>query len=126
VLIDRTYQLNFGGNWDCKNMIERERLTSKKISKNHSVGRPYNAPPAANDIDIGPSDFAPWLTDRKWAHIRIDEIIFNGAPLNTKLKLEVWDTPNSASVVINAVGCAPSWLWTGGPALRYLGPQAIS
>jgi myo-inositol-1-phosphate synthase len=106
VRIDRTYQLNFGGNSDFKNMLERERLASKKVSKTQAVTSQYEAPPAAEDIHVGPSDFVPWLTDRKWAHIRIEGTTFGGAPLNVELKLEVWDSPNSAGVVIDAVRCA--------------------
>jgi myo-inositol-1-phosphate synthase len=106
VRIDRTYQLNFGGNADFKNMLERERLVSKKISKTQAVTSQYDTPPAADDIHVGPSDFVPWLTDRKWAHIRVEGTTFGGAPLNVELKLEVWDSPNSAGVVIDAVRCA--------------------
>jgi len=106
VRIDRTYQLNFGGNADFKNMLERERLESKKISKTQSVTSQYDTPPEAQDIHVGPSDFVPWLTDRKWAHIRVEGTTFGGAPLNVELKLEVWDSPNSAGVVIDAVRCA--------------------
>jgi myo-inositol-1-phosphate synthase len=106
VRIDRTYQLNFGGNADFKNMLERERLTSKKISKTQAVTSQLDVPLAAGDIHVGPSDFVPWLTDRKWAHIRVEGTTFGGAPLNIELKLEVWDSPNSAGVVIDAVRCA--------------------
>jgi myo-inositol-1-phosphate synthase len=106
VRIDRAYQLNFGGNTDFKNMLERERLASKKVSKTQSVTSQYDAPPAADDIHVGPSDFVPWLTDRKWAHIRVEGTTFGGVPLNVELKLEVWDSPNSAGVVIDAVRCA--------------------
>jgi myo-inositol-1-phosphate synthase len=106
VRIDRAYQLNFGGNADFKNMLERERLTSKKISKTQAVTSQYDTPPAAADIHVGPSDYVPWLTDRKWAHIRLEGTTFGGAPLNVELKLEVWDSPNSAGVVIDAVRCA--------------------
>jgi myo-inositol-1-phosphate synthase len=106
VRIDRTYQLNFGGNADFKNMLERERLASKKISKTQAVTSQYESPPASDDIHVGPSDFVPWLHDRKWAHIRLEGTTFGGAPLNVELKLEVWDSPNSAGVVIDAVRCA--------------------
>jgi myo-inositol-1-phosphate synthase len=106
VRIDRTYQLNFGGNTDFKNMLERERLVSKKISKTQAVTSQLDVPLAADDIHVGPSDFVPWLTDRKWAHIRVEGTTFGGAPLNVELKLEVWDSPNSAGVVIDAVRCA--------------------
>jgi myo-inositol-1-phosphate synthase len=106
VRIDRTYQLNFGGNADFKNMLERERLDSKKISKTQAVTSQYETPPQAETVHVGPSDFVPWLTDRKWAHIRIEGTTFGGVPLNVELKLEVWDSPNSAGVVIDAVRCA--------------------
>jgi myo-inositol-1-phosphate synthase len=105
VRIDRTYQLNFGGNADFKNMLERERLASKKLSKTQSVTSQYETPPEPEMIHVGPSDFVPWLTDRKWAHIRVEGTTFGGAPLNVELKLEVWDSPNSAGVVIDAVRC---------------------
>jgi myo-inositol-1-phosphate synthase len=106
VRIDRTYQLNFGGNTDFKNMLERERLASKKISKTQAVTSQYDVAPEPDEIHVGPSDFVPWLTDRKWAHIRIEGTTFGGVPLNIELKLEVWDSPNSAGVVIDAVRCA--------------------
>jgi myo-inositol-1-phosphate synthase len=106
VRLDRTYQLNFGGNSDFKNMLERERLESKKISKTQAVSSQLDVPLDADDIHIGPSDFVPWLSDRKWAHIRMEGVAFGGAPLNIELKLEVWDSPNSAGVVIDAVRCA--------------------
>jgi myo-inositol-1-phosphate synthase len=106
VRIDRTYQLNFGGNADFKNMLERERLDSKKISKTQAVTSQYETPPEPETVHVGPSDFVPWLTDRKWAHIRIEGTTFGGVPLNVELKLEVWDSPNSAGVVIDAVRCA--------------------
>jgi myo-inositol-1-phosphate synthase len=106
VRVDRTYQLNFGGNSDFKNMLERERLASKKISKTQSVTSQFDVPLAPGDIHVGPSDHVPWLTDRKWAYIRIEGTTFGGVPLNAELKLEVWDSPNSAGVVIDAVRCA--------------------
>jgi len=106
VRIDRTYQLNFGGNTDFKNMLERERLVSKKVSKTQAVTSQFETPPDAEDVHVGPSDFVPWLTDRKWAHIRVEGTAFGGVPLNVELKLEVWDSPNSAGVVIDAVRCA--------------------
>jgi len=119
VRIDRTYQLNFGGNTDFKNMLERERLHSKKVSKTQAVTSQYDLPPDPNDVHVGPSDFVPWLTDRKWAHIRLEGTTFGGAPLNVELKLEVWDSPNSAGVVIDAVRCAKLGLdrGLGGPLL---------
>ncbi|MFE1598636.1 inositol-3-phosphate synthase [Methylobacterium sp. ID0610] len=106
VRLDRTYQLNFGGNSDFRNMLERERLESKKISKTQAVTSQLDAPLAPGDIHVGPSDYVPWLTDRKWAHIRLEGTAFGGVPLNLELKLEVWDSPNSAGVVIDAVRCA--------------------
>jgi myo-inositol-1-phosphate synthase len=106
VRLDRTYQLNFGGNADFKNMLERERLTSKKISKTQAVTSQLDVPLAADDIHVGPSDYVSWLGDRKWAHIRMEGTTFGGVPLNVELKLEVWDSPNSAGVVIDAVRCA--------------------
>ncbi|MDB5413312.1 MAG: myo-inositol-phosphate synthase [Rubritepida sp.] len=106
VRIDRTYQLNFGGNSDFRNMLERERLESKKISKTQSVTSQFDVPLHPNDVHVGPSDFVPWLTDRKWAQIRIEGTSFGGMPLNLELKLEVWDSPNSAGIVIDAVRCA--------------------
>jgi myo-inositol-1-phosphate synthase len=106
VRVDRTYQLNFGGNSDFKNMLERERLHSKKISKTQAVTSQFDVPLAPGDIHVGPSDHVPWLTDRKWAYIRLEGTTFGGVPLNAELKLEVWDSPNSAGVVIDAVRCA--------------------
>ncbi|WP_298953087.1 inositol-3-phosphate synthase [uncultured Methylobacterium sp.] len=106
VRLDRTYQLNFGGNADFKNMLERERLESKKLSKTRAVTSQLDVPLDANDIHVGPSDHVPWLTDRKWAHIRLEGTAFGGVPLNLELKLEVWDSPNSAGIVIDAVRCA--------------------
>src|SRR5215203_6247964 len=106
VRIDRTYQLNFGGNTDFLNMLERERLESKKISKTRAVNCQLDIPLGSQDIHVGPSDFVPWLGDRKWAYIRMEGTTFGGVPLNLELKLEVWDSPNSAGVVIDAVRCA--------------------
>ena len=106
VRLERTYQLNFGGNTDFLNMLERERLESKKISKTRAVTSQLDIPLAVEDIHVGPSDFVPWLTDRKWAYIRMEGTAFGGVPLNLELKLEVWDSPNSAGVVIDAVRCA--------------------
>jgi myo-inositol-1-phosphate synthase len=106
VRLDRTYQLNFGGNTDFKNMLERERLESKKISKTQSVASQLDIPLAPGDIHVGPSDHVPWLTDRKWAYIRMEATTFGGVPLNVELNLEVWDSPNSAGIVIDAVRCA--------------------
>jgi myo-inositol-1-phosphate synthase len=106
IRLDRTYQLNFGGNSDFRNMLERERLESKKISKTQSVASQLDIPLAAENIHVGPSDHVPWLTDRKWAYVRLEGTAFGGVPLNLELKLEVWDSPNSAGVVIDAVRCA--------------------
>jgi myo-inositol-1-phosphate synthase len=106
VRIDHTYQLNFGGNTDFLNMLERERLESKKISKTGAVTSmiPYEMNP--NDVHVGPSDHVPWLTDRKWCYIRMEGTTFGDVPLNVETKLEVWDSPNSAGVIIDAVRCA--------------------
>ena len=106
VKIERTYQLNFGGNTDFLNMLERERLESKKISKTNAVTSmiPYKLDP--DNVHVGPSDHVPWLTDRKWAYIRMEGTTFGNVPLNIELKLEVWDSPNSAGVMIDAVRCA--------------------
>jgi myo-inositol-1-phosphate synthase len=106
VRLDRTYQLNFGGNADFQNMLERERLESKKISKTQAVTSQFDVPLAAENVHVGPSDYVPWLGDRKWAQIRLEGTGFGGVPLNLELKLEVWDSPNSAGVVIDAVRCA--------------------
>jgi myo-inositol-1-phosphate synthase len=117
VRLDRTYQLNFGGNADFRNMLERERLTSKKISKTQAVTSQLDVPLDNGDIHVGPSDFVPWLADRKVAHIRLEGTTFGGVPLNVELKLEVWDSPNSAGIVIDAVRCAKLGLdrGLGGP-----------
>lgn len=106
VQIDRTYQLNFGGNTDFLNMLERERLESKKISKTNAVTSmiPYELD--KNNVHVGPSDYVPWLTDRKWAYIRLEGTTFGNVPLNMEVKLEVWDSPNSAGVIIDAIRCA--------------------
>jgi len=106
VRLDRTYQLNFGGNTDFQNMLERERLVSKKISKTQAVASQLDVPLDPENIHVGPSDHVPWLTDRKWAHIRMEGTAFGNVPLNLELKLEVWDSPNSAGIVIDAVRCA--------------------
>jgi myo-inositol-1-phosphate synthase len=106
VELDRTYQLNFGGNMDFKNMLERERLTSKKVSKTQSVQSQLEEPLGKEDIHIGPSDHVPWLEDRKWAMIRLEGRNFGDVPLNIEMKLEVWDSPNSAGVIIDALRCA--------------------
>ena len=106
VKLERTYQLNFGGNTDFYNMLERERLESKKISKTNAVTSQLPYELAARDIHVGPSDYVPWLEDRKWCYIRMEGRTFGDVPLNMELKLEVWDSPNSAGVVIDAVRCA--------------------
>jgi myo-inositol-1-phosphate synthase len=106
VRIDRTYQLNFGGNTDFLNMLERERLESKKISKTNAVTSmiPYEL--EKDNVHVGPSDHVPWLTDRKWAYVRMEGTTFGDVPLNIEVKLEVWDSPNSAGVMIDAIRCA--------------------
>jgi len=106
VRIDRTYQLNFGGNTDFLNMLERERLESKKISKTGAVTSMLPYPLAPENVHVGPSDHVPWLLDRKWCHIRMEGTTFGDVPLNLETKLEVWDSPNSAGVIIDAVRCA--------------------
>jgi myo-inositol-1-phosphate synthase len=106
VKIDNTYQLNFGGNMDFMNMLERERLMSKKISKTQSVTSQIDRKINSESVHIGPSDHVPWLTDRKWAYIRLEGTSFGDVPLSAELKLEVWDSPNSAGVIIDAVRCA--------------------
>jgi len=106
VKLDRTYQLNYGGNMDFMNMLERERLTSKKVSKTQSVQSQLKEALAKDDIHIGPSDHVPWLQDRKWADIRLEARAFGDVPLNLELKLQVWDSPNSAGVAIDAIRCA--------------------
>ena len=120
VKIDRTYQLNFGGNTDFLNMLERERLESKKISKTNAVTSQIGYDFPEGDIHVGPSDHVPWLEDRKWCHIRIEGTTFGNVPLNLETKLEVWDSPNSAGVVIDAIRCAKLALdrGIGGPLLE--------
>ena len=119
VKLDRTYQLNFGGNMDFMNMLERSRLKSKKISKTQSVTSQIDQGISDHDVHIGPSDHVPWLDDRKWAHIRLEGRNFGDVPLNIDLKLEVHDSPNSAGVIIDAVRCAKVALdrGVGGPLL---------
>ncbi len=106
VRLDRTYQLNFGGNTDFLNMLERERLESKKISKTNAVTSMLPYPLPADDVHVGPSDHVPWLLDRKWCYIRMEGTTFGDVPLNVEVKLEVWDSPNSAGVVIDAIRCS--------------------
>jgi myo-inositol-1-phosphate synthase len=105
VKLMRTSQLNVGGNMDFYNMLERERLESKKISKTNAVTSIMGHTLPADDVHVGPSDYVPWLTDRKWAHIRLEGQAFGDVPLTAELKLEVWDSPNSAGIVIDAVRC---------------------
>src|SRR5664279_750219 len=138
LVLDRTYQLNVGGNMDFKNMLERERLESKKISKTQSVTSQIEHGIAADDVHIGPSDHVPWLQDRKWAYIRLEGRNFGDVPLNLELKLEVWDSPNSAGVIIDALRCAklakdngisgellgPSAYFMKSPAIQYTDEQA--
>ena len=106
VEVDRTYQLNFGGNTDFLNMLERSRLESKKESKTTAVTSQLETHMPVEDIHVGPSDHVPWLTDRKWAHIRLEGTGFGNTPMSAEVKLEVWDSPNSAGVVIDALRCA--------------------
>jgi myo-inositol-1-phosphate synthase len=126
VELEHTYQLNFGGNTDFLNMLERERLMSKKISKTNSVQSQLATPMAKEDIHIGPSDYVPWLNDRKWAFIRLEGKSFGDVPLNVELKLEVHDSPNSAGIVIDAVRCCKLGLDRGmsgtleGPASYFM------
>ena len=105
VRLDRTYQLNFGGNTDFLNMLERERLESKKISKTNAVTSMLDSEMDPKDVHVGPSDYVPWLLDRKWCYIRMEGTTFGDVPLNAEVKLEVWDSPNSAGVVIDAIRC---------------------
>jgi myo-inositol-1-phosphate synthase len=123
MVLDRTYQLNVGGNMDFQNMLERERLESKKISKTQAVTSQLDRPLGEGDVHIGPSDHVPWLEDRKWAYIRMEGRNFGDVPLNLELKLEVWDSPNSAGVIIDALRCARIGLdrGIGGPLV---GPSA--
>jgi myo-inositol-1-phosphate synthase len=106
VKIDRTYQLNFGGNTDFLNMLERERLESKKISKTNAVTSMIDYEIGDDNVHVGPSDYVPWLKDRKWCHIRMEGTTYGDVPLNLELKLEVWDSPNSAGVITDALRCA--------------------
>ena len=117
VKLERTYQLNYGGNMDFYNMLDRERLESKKISKTQAVSSQVNYDLEEKNIHIGPSDYVPWLEDRKWANIRMEGTTFGDVPLNIELKLEVWDSPNSAGVMIDAIRCAKIGLDRG-----YSGP----
>jgi myo-inositol-1-phosphate synthase len=130
--LDRTYQLNVGGNMDFKNMLERKRLESKKISKTQAVtSQVEHYVLDADDVHIGPSDHVPWLNDRKWAYIRMEGRNFGDVPINLELKLEVWDSPNSAGVIIDAVRCAKLALDRGiggpleGPSAYFMKSPAI-
>jgi len=123
VRLDHTYQLNFGGNMDFMNMLQRDRLVSKKISKTQAVTSQLRGAMDPEDVHIGPSDHVPWLNDRKWAHIRLEGREFGESPISVDLKLEVWDSPNSAGIVIDAIRCCRLALdsGAGGPLL---GPSA--
>jgi len=138
VKLERTYQLNFGGNTDFLNMLERERLESKKISKTTAVTSQLDYELDQKNIHVGPSDYVPWLTDRKFCHIRMEGQTFGDVPLNLELKLEVWDSPNSAGVVIDAIRCcklasdrglkgaliAPSAYFMKSPPIQYTDDEA--
>ncbi len=138
VKLERSYQLNFGGNTDFYNMLERERLQSKKISKTQAVTSQLDYDIGSDNIHVGPSDYVPWLQDRKWCHIRMEGRTFGDVPLNLELKLEVWDSPNSAGVVIDAVRCcklaldrglkgsliAPSAYFMKSPPVQYTDDEA--
>jgi len=138
VRLERTYQLNFGGNTDFLNMLERERLESKKISKTNAVTSQLDYKLSPDDVHVGPSDYVPWLTDRKFCHIRMEGRTFGDVPLNLELKLEVWDSPNSAGVVIDAIRCckialdrglqgaliAPSAYFMKSPPVQYTDDEA--
>ena len=138
VKLERTYQLNFGGNTDFLNMLERERLQSKKISKTQAVLSQLDYEMAPDDIHVGPSDYVPWLGDRKFCHIRMEGRAFGDVPLNLEMKLEVWDSPNSAGVVIDAIRCSklalergiggalvsPSAYFMKSPAIQYPDDEA--
>ena len=119
VILDRTYQLNVGGNMDFKNMLERDRLESKKVSKTQAVTSNVKHDMGKRNVHIGPSDYVQWLDDRKWAYVRLEGRAFGDVPLNLEYKLEVWDSPNSAGVIIDAVRCAKIALdrGIGGPLL---------
>jgi myo-inositol-1-phosphate synthase len=126
VRVDKTYQLNFGGNTDFLNMLERERLASKKISKTQAVTSQLGHPMKARNVHVGPSDYVPWLEDRKFCHIRMEGTTFGDVPISCEVKLEVWDSPNSAGVVIDAIRCAKIALDRGiggalnGPSSYYM------
>jgi myo-inositol-1-phosphate synthase len=119
VVLDRTYQLNVGGNMDFKNMLERDRLESKKISKTQAVTSNISHDLGAKNVHIGPSDYVQWLDDRKWAYVRLEGRAFGDVPLSLEYKLEVWDSPNSAGIIIDAIRAAKIALdrGVGGPIL---------
>ncbi|MGH3332243.1 MAG: inositol-3-phosphate synthase, partial [Nocardioidaceae bacterium] len=119
VVLDRTYQLNVGGNMDFKNMLERDRLESKKISKTQAVTSNLGHDLGARNVHIGPSDYVQWLDDRKWAYVRLEGRAFGDVPLSLEYKLEVWDSPNSAGIIIDAIRAAKIALdrGIGGPIL---------
>jgi myo-inositol-1-phosphate synthase len=138
VKLERTYQLNFGGNTDFLNMLERERLESKKVSKTNAVTSQLDYELDPENIHVGPSDYVPWLTDRKFCHVRMEGRTFGDVPLNLELKLEVWDSPNSGGVVIDAIRCcklaldrgltgaliAPSAYFMKSPPIQYTDDEA--
>lgn len=138
VKLERTYQLNFGGNTDFLNMLERERLESKKISKTNAVTSQLDYDLGSDNVHVGPSDYVPWLTDRKFCHIKMEGRTFGDVPLNLEMKLEVWDSPNSAGVVIDAIRCcklaldgglkgaliAPSAYFMKSPPVQYTDDEA--
>ena len=138
VQLERTYQLNFGGNTDFYNMLERDRLQSKKVSKTQSVTSQLDYDLGAENIHVGPSDYVPWMEDRKWCYIRMEGRTFGDVPLNLELKLEVWDSPNSAGVVVDAIRCcklaldrgisgalvAPSAYFMKSPPVQYTDEEA--
>ncbi len=140
VRLERTYQLNFGGNMDFYNMLERERLESKRISKTNAVTSQLDYDLGADNIHVGPSDYVPWLADRKFCHIKMEGRTFGDVPLNLELKMEVWDSPNSAGVVIDAIRCcklalnrglsgtivAPAAYFMKSPPIQYSDDEARS
>ena len=131
LVLDHTYQLNFGGNMDFKNMLERERLMSKKISKTQAVTSQLENGISSRDVHVGPSDHVEWLDDRKWAYIRMEGRNFGDAPMSIEIKLEVWDSPNSAGVMIDAIRCAKIGLDRGlsgpleGPSAYFMKSPAV-
>ena len=139
VKLERTYQLNFGGNTDFLNMLERERLESKRISKTEAVTSQLDSKIHPDNIHVGPSDYVPWLEDRKFCHIRMEGRTFGDVPLNIEVKLEVWDSPNSAGVVVDAIRCCklamdrgisgaligPSAYFMKSPPVQYTDDEAI-